>query len=206
MPNIKNHTMPSKKKKLPTSDEWRTPHTVFNLLDNEFHFTIDLAASSTNSKLDRFYSKEDSSLEKDWSGEIGYLNPPYSQKKTFVIKAYETVQNLEENAKTKKNGLKNTTIVVVIPAATDHKLWHNYCMKADEVRFSVGRIQFDDPLANRNRNRLGSAIIVFRYPRRFKMTKFSSFYFKGDKPNRFANLSKFIKSDDKRQKRLTEII
>ena len=44
------------------SDEWETPQDFFNNLNNEFHFTLDVAASDANHKVPRYYTIEDNAL------------------------------------------------------------------------------------------------------------------------------------------------
>ena len=39
-------------------DYWETPQSLFNALDSEFHFTLDVAASDQNAKCKRYYTKE----------------------------------------------------------------------------------------------------------------------------------------------------
>ena len=44
----------------------------------------------------------------------------------------------------KKGRKDNTMVVMLIPARTDTQYWHDYVMKADEIRFVRGRIKFGD--------------------------------------------------------------
>ena len=113
------------------SDEWCTPMEFFARLDDEFHFALDAAASMSNRKCEIFYSHD--SLNCSWSG-FGnvFVNPPYSQVKGFVKKAYE-------------ESLNGCDVVCLVPARTDTKWWHEYAMRADEIRFVKGRIKFVDP-------------------------------------------------------------
>ena len=60
---MKTETMFSSEK-----DYWETPQSLFNALDSEFHFTIDVAASDQNAKCKRYYTKESDGLQKDWGG------------------------------------------------------------------------------------------------------------------------------------------
>jgi hypothetical protein len=39
---------------------------------------------------------------------------------------------------------KGVTVVCVIPVRTDTKYWHDYIMKAWEIRFVKGRLKFGD--------------------------------------------------------------
>lgn len=50
------------------SDEWETPQALFDALDTEFHFDLDVCANEDNKKCERFFSKEDDGLSKKWGG------------------------------------------------------------------------------------------------------------------------------------------
>jgi len=113
--------------------DWETPDNLFSKLNEEFHFTLDLAANEFNKKCDIFYSKQDNALAQDWKGSC-WLNPPYGDKKgklkDWVIKSYKESQK------------DYTTVVMLIPARTNTNWWHEYCMKAKEIRFIRGRPKF----------------------------------------------------------------
>lgn len=51
-----------------------------------------------------------------------------------------------------------TTVVCLVPSRTDTKWWHDYAMKADEIRFIKGRLKFGN---SKNSAPFPSAIIVF---------------------------------------------
>jgi phage N-6-adenine-methyltransferase len=131
------------------SNDWATPQSFFDKLNGVFGpFTLDAAASSDNYKVANHYTEADNSLSQDWSGNRVFLNPPYGRNlKDWVKKAYEEGQ---------KDG---TTVVMLIPARTDTKYWHDYVMKADEIRFVRGRIKFGDET---NSAPFPSAVVVFR--------------------------------------------
>ena len=59
-----------------TSVEWETPADLFAQLDAEFHFTLDVAASVTNAKCARYYTRAQDALQQPWEG-ICWCNPPY---------------------------------------------------------------------------------------------------------------------------------
>lgn len=87
------------------SDSWETPDWLFDELNAEFNFSIDLCATAENSKCKLFY--EDYLLNKlsdNWywslAGynnsesryskiETAFMNPPYSNPKPFIEKAWE---------------------------------------------------------------------------------------------------------------------
>lgn len=112
------------------SKDWETPPELFDILDKEFHFTIDIAADEQNAKVNIFYSKQQDALTKPWTG-ICWLNPPYGRDlKKWIKKAY---------VESRKTG---TIIVMLIPSRTNTVWWHTYCMRASEIRFIKGRPKF----------------------------------------------------------------
>ena len=118
------------------SDEWSNPDYVFDSLDKEFHFTLDPCATEEIHKCIRYFTIEKNGLEKDWGGEVVFCNPPYSQIKKWVEKGY-------------REGIKDNTIVVMlIPARTDTRWFHNFILHRSEVRFIAGRIKFGEAKYN----------------------------------------------------------
>lgn len=63
------------------SVEWETPNDFFKILDDEFHFTLDVAASIGNAKCRRYYTEIYNALlpESVWAGETFWMNPPYGR-------------------------------------------------------------------------------------------------------------------------------
>ena len=118
------------------SDEWETPKWLFDLLDNEFHFDYDLACTHQNCKCKNgVFSPEQDALIFPWRwlavrSIVGFLNPPYSKIAAFMKKAYE-------------ESLKGAVVVCLIPCRTDTRYWHDYVMKAQEIRFVKGRLKFN---------------------------------------------------------------
>ena len=129
------------------SDEWTTPDDLFNKLDAEFNFTLDAAASNENYKVANYYTMQDDALRRSWGGEIVFCNPPYSNIKEWVKKAYN------ESLKPK------TTIVLLIPARTDTNYFHKYIYHRSEIRFIRGRVRFSNSKENAP---FPSMIVIFR--------------------------------------------
>lgn len=68
--------------------EWATPWDLFNHLDSEFHFTLDVCASEGLQKCDRYFTPDIDGLSQSWDNEICWMNPPYgSEIKYWVEKA-----------------------------------------------------------------------------------------------------------------------
>lgn len=70
------------------SDEWQTPQWLFDELNAEFDFTIDLCASRENRKcplhLEDYLNTDVIALRNQSS----FMNPPYSNPKPFIEKAW----------------------------------------------------------------------------------------------------------------------
>lgn len=74
------------------TDEWPTPRYVFEKLDQEFHFDLDVCATDTNHKVDRYFTKKTDGLKQDWKG-VCWMNPPYGRSiGHWVKKAYESTR------------------------------------------------------------------------------------------------------------------
>lgn len=114
------------------SDEWGTPQWLFDLLNKEFKFDADAAASEGRQKCDFYFTPEVDALISNWSDDTLFLNPPYSKIGAFMQKAYES-------------SLLGATVVCLIPARTDTRYFHDYCMKAYEIRLIRGRVKFTNP-------------------------------------------------------------
>ena len=72
------------------SEEWGTPQDLFDKLDAEFHFDIDVCATARNAKCAKFFTKEQDGLKQSWSGKTVWCNPPYGKKiAEWVKKAYQ---------------------------------------------------------------------------------------------------------------------
>ena len=48
------------------NEVWETPQDLFNRLNDEFHFDIDVCATSENAKCSKFFSPLDDGLAQDW--------------------------------------------------------------------------------------------------------------------------------------------
>ncbi len=110
------------------SPEWETPQWLFDLLDNEFHFQVDVCASENNHKCERYYSRADDGLTQDWPA-ICWMNPPYGREIALWM------------AKATAEARKGIVVVCLVPARTDTEWWWENCI-AGEIRFIRGRLQF----------------------------------------------------------------
>lgn len=128
-----------------TTDLWETPQDIFDKLNFEFGFTVDVCAIPENAKCLNYYTPEQDGLSQEWKG-VCWLNPPYGREiGKWLKKAYES-------------SLKETIVVCLIPSRTDTKYWHDYVMKG-EIRFIRGRLKFG---GHKNSAPFPSAIVIFR--------------------------------------------
>lgn len=129
-----------------TSEEWETPLELFQPLDEEFHFEIDLAALPHNARCARFYTPAIDALQQEWQG-VCWMNPPYgAQLYQWMRKAHESATS-------------GATIVCLVPARTDTRWWHDYVMLHAEIRYLRGRLKFSGAS---NSATFPSAIVIFR--------------------------------------------
>lgn len=113
------------------SDEWTTPRDLFDELDAEFHFDLDVASTDLNALCERHYTKDDDGLSQKWYGSV-WCNPPYGR----AIGAW-----MEKAATSNSGGVT----VCLVPARTDTRWWHAWVVgHATEVRFVRGRLKFGD--------------------------------------------------------------
>jgi len=121
------------------ADDRALPQADFDKLNEEFRFSVDVAAASHNAKLDRFYTEQTDGLSKSWKDERVYCNPPYSKIAPWVEKAW--AERLAE------------IIVLLLPAnRTEQGWWQEFVEpfrdKAGSpltCRFLPGRYRFLKP-------------------------------------------------------------
>lgn len=120
-----------------TGDNWATPKDLYDELNGEFNFDFDPCPLKENPDID--------GLAIEW-GESNFVNPPYSDIKNWCTKAVAEWE-------------KGKTVVMLIPSRTDTKYWHEFIMRADEIRFVKGRLKFGNAKHNAP---FPSAVIIFR--------------------------------------------
>ena len=57
------------------SDEWETPQELYEELNKEFNFQIDVCASEQNHKCKKYFTKEKDGLSKKWGGTLYFVTP-----------------------------------------------------------------------------------------------------------------------------------
>lgn len=109
--------------------EWGTPQDLFDQLNDEFKFTLDVCATPENAKCERFFTPEDDGLCQEWTGSC-WMNPPYGRGiDKWIRKAYESSE------------AEGCSVVCLLPVRTDTAWFHDYVCKGT-VEFIRGRLKF----------------------------------------------------------------
>jgi len=128
------------------TEEWATPQNIFDALDREFNFTLDPCATSENAKCKLYYTKEENGLVNSWVGHSVFMNPPYGREiGDWVKKAWLSAHK------------ENTMVVCLLPARTDTKWFHKYCVHG-EIWFIKGRLRFG---GSKNSAPFPSMVVIF---------------------------------------------
>jgi hypothetical protein len=115
---------------------WNTPKYLYEELNKEFDFDFDPCPE--NPKFN--------GLSVEW-GTRNFVNPPYGKfLPAWIKKGYF-------------ESLKGKLVVFLIPSRTDVKWWHEYVMKANEIRFIRGRLKYGDA---KHSAPFPSCVVIFR--------------------------------------------
>lgn len=122
-------------------DDRATHPLWFAELDQAYGpFTLDVAASTENTKCARYFDRETNGLEQSWAGHVVWCNPPYSEIGPWVAKAWA------EHVDAKR-------IVMLLPASRTEQGWWQRMVEPFrdrpgsplQVRFLAGRMHFLRP-------------------------------------------------------------
>lgn len=111
------------------SDDWATPPAIFDPLNKEFKFTLDVCATAENTKCKRFLGPSMDALALPWRGRC-FMNPPFSQVADFCKKAFE------------ESRAGRCLVVGLLAARTDTRYFHDYIYRKTKIRFIKGRVKF----------------------------------------------------------------
>ena len=109
------------------TEMWETPQDLFDRLNNQYHFNLDVCAISDNAKCTNYYTPEINGLSQKWGGYNCWCNPPYGRE----------IGKWVEKAAT-----SNTKVVMLLPARTDTKWFHEWILHKADIYFIKGRLKF----------------------------------------------------------------
>ena len=128
------------------NDHWATPKWLYDKLNAEFNFDFDPCPLHADFN----------GLMVEW-GKSNFVNPPYNRidKPKFIQKAFDEWR-------------KGKKCVLLIPAATGTKQFHDLILPYAEIRFLKGRIAFagynsKGEYTTKNKGKHDSMIVVFNH-------------------------------------------
>lgn len=132
------------------SVEWATPQDLFDRLNAKYRFTLDVCATTENAKCSRYFTPEQNGLEQEWGVDRVWCNPPYGRNIGDWVRrcsgaGFEVRQRPE-------------LAVMLLPARTDTRWWHDFVIPYGRVEFIRGRLKFGGA---KNAAPFPSAIVVF---------------------------------------------
>ena len=125
---------------------YATPDWLFESLQKEFGFTLDVCANPDNAKCEKYITPEQDGLLQNWNGVV-WCNPPYGRN----IGAWVHKALLES--------FNGVTSVLLLPARTDTRWFHNWILGKSEIRFIKGRLKFGSEVNNAP---FPSMIVIFK--------------------------------------------
>jgi len=137
--------------------DWETPDELFAALHKFYNFTVDVAASEHNAKLERYYSVNTNGLCRNWGDERVWCNPPYGREiSDWVDKALSATEDDPYSAE---------IVVMLVPARTDTK-WFQKCISSGVIiAFIAGRLKFKGAASSAP---FPSCLLIFKKDRRYK--------------------------------------
>jgi len=121
-----------KNRNLPAGDDWKTPDSLYDELNKEFHFTFDPCPLNNAINIcGCLFFKYFNGLEVKWEAS-NFINPPYNRiaKEAFIRKAYN-------------ESLNGKLCVMLLPVSTSTKIFHEIILPHAEIRFLKGRVKFE---------------------------------------------------------------
>ena len=134
------------------SDLRGTPQELSDKWHQKFHFTLDACAIASNAKCDHYFSPAENGLQQDWSGQVVWCNPPYSEVEQWIAKAYEAAQ-------------QGATVVCLTYAKTETRWFQRYVLPLiplGDVDFLPGRVKFVGPRGVQDSAPSPSMVVIFR--------------------------------------------
>ena len=123
-------------------DDWGTPQWLFNILNHEFNFNLDVCADETNRKCEYYIPPHKNGIFSKWLSR-NFCNPPYGNEiKKWVNKAIVECSQIEMVFGNVSQISKKC--VMLLPSRTDTKWFHLLLSQKNvELLFIPGRLKFE---------------------------------------------------------------
>lgn len=131
------------------TDNWSTPDSFYKLALEKYNINpiLDVCADSQNTRCKLFYTKKEDGLKQEWDKDF-WMNPPYGRNiQHWIKKAYNSCVKY------------NVEGVMLLPARTDTKWFHDYIYNKSEIHFIKGRLKFGD---SKNSAPFPSILVIYR--------------------------------------------
>lgn len=113
-----------------SSDDWATPPALVAALEAEFGaFDLDPCARDETAQAPNYYTLAEDGLRQSWAPLRVFVNPPYSAPRPWIEKARE-------------EAYRGAQVILLLPAATDTKWFHEIVLPYGNIRFLAPRIKF----------------------------------------------------------------
>ena len=141
----------------PESNNWATPWPIFKKIESRFGpFHLDPCCTDLTAKCNTYITKKQNGLNQSWDIAVDrakptrvFMNPPYGREiAKWMKKAYEESR-------------KGVYVICLIHPRTDTAWWHDYAMKAAQIIFIRGRVQFEMPGKKPKDSQFPSCLVVF---------------------------------------------
>lgn len=111
--------------------EYSTPQKLYDFINKEFNFEIDVCASESNKKCNKYFNVKMDGLKQNWTGKC-WMNPPFNKElKKWVIKA-------------KQESEKHKSIICCLIPVRSNTNWWKECCESSEIRFIIGEVNFNE--------------------------------------------------------------
>lgn len=135
------------------TDERSTPQELFDELNREFHFTLDVCAMKWNAKCERYFNFQQDGLTQSWENEVCWMNPPYSDISSWLFKAE------------RESIIRNAIVVAILPMDGSTKWFHTFIWNKQlhqprqgvQIRYPDKRYKFN----NENSAKFATLVVVF---------------------------------------------
>ncbi len=133
---------------------WRTPRPLFEALHERWRFDVDGAADDSNHLLPRYWTARDNGVEQLCQSRNDalrvFVNPPYGDIWPWTDAARERWMRSE------------ALTVLLLPARTDQRWFHELGAAMPGIVFLRGRVSFEAPPGvTASSNREPSILVVF---------------------------------------------
>lgn len=109
--------------------DWATPDDLWHRLDRIYSFDLDAAASGANARCPAYFDESTDGLAQSWAGRRVWCNPPYGR----------AIGHWTAKAAAERESA--ILIVMLVPARTDTRWWHDAIATA-RVEYIKGRLKF----------------------------------------------------------------